>query len=441
MRSLQQLRTQSHPTRYCAGFTRTVSPEQTYDRLVDKLDRFGIVRVADVTGLDRIGLPVVIVCRPNGRSVCVSGGKGLTLAAAQVSGVMEAIELHHAERINAPLLFASASKMGERHRVVDLAKLATVRDRQAHADHRMLWLEGFDLITGHPTWVPYETVSLNASAPVTPGGELFASTANGLASGNHVMEAVLHGLCEVIERDAISSWYASSHDKRARTRLDLDSVDHSDCRNVLTRLAAANIEVLVWDMTSNVKVPAFMCLIVDSSGDEPNLYCSSTGFGCHPSRGMALLRALTEAAQSRLTLISGVRDEVFREESAPVAAAEIEAYRALTPTHAPLRQFNESVLLEFDSLDGDLVAVLDALLHVGINSVIAVELTDPNWGIPVVRIIVPGLEGPTPCKHPRAPSSPDTDSDSDSDSDDSLTQLDVEWDAMMQGLLQERRPA
>ncbi|TGV60738.1 hypothetical protein EN803_38435, partial [Mesorhizobium sp. M2D.F.Ca.ET.160.01.1.1] len=41
--------------------------------------RMGITRVANVTGLDRIGIPVVMVCRPNARSLAVSQGKGIDL--------------------------------------------------------------------------------------------------------------------------------------------------------------------------------------------------------------------------------------------------------------------------------------------------------------------------------------------------------------------------
>ena len=59
----------------------------------------GITRIANVTGLDRIGIPVVMVCRPNARSIAVSQGKGLDMDAAIVSGLMESAELYHAEQI------------------------------------------------------------------------------------------------------------------------------------------------------------------------------------------------------------------------------------------------------------------------------------------------------------------------------------------------------
>src|SRR3989442_15128503 len=88
------------------GTHRATSPEATLDRTNPWFNEIGITRIGNVTGLDAIGLPVVMVCRPNSRSVAVSQGKGLTLAAAKASGLMEAIELWHAETAIPPLQFA-----------------------------------------------------------------------------------------------------------------------------------------------------------------------------------------------------------------------------------------------------------------------------------------------------------------------------------------------
>jgi YcaO-like protein with predicted kinase domain len=58
-------------------------PSATLKRVIPWMSNMGITRIANVTGLDRIGIPVVMVCRPNSRSVSVSQGKGLTLDAAR----------------------------------------------------------------------------------------------------------------------------------------------------------------------------------------------------------------------------------------------------------------------------------------------------------------------------------------------------------------------
>src|SRR6202020_1763686 len=85
------------------GTHRLVSPETTLARVRPLRPVMGITRIANITGLDCIGIPVTMVCRPNARSLAVSQGKGLDLTAAKVSGVMESIEGYHAEHITLPL--------------------------------------------------------------------------------------------------------------------------------------------------------------------------------------------------------------------------------------------------------------------------------------------------------------------------------------------------
>jgi len=60
------------------------------------MSRMGITRLGNITGLDRIGIPVAVAVRPNSRSVSVSQGKGLELAQAMASALMEACEGFHA---------------------------------------------------------------------------------------------------------------------------------------------------------------------------------------------------------------------------------------------------------------------------------------------------------------------------------------------------------
>ena len=192
--------------RYFLGTHRTCSPEETLARVQPLLPLMGVTRIANVTGLDRIGIPVVAVARPNARSVTVAQGKGLTLAAAKASGVMEAIEMWHAERIARSLRLASFEEMRAEHRVVDVARLPAAAGSRYAPTLAMLWVEGHDLLGGGPTWVPHELVSTNYTIPLPPGSGCFQANSNGLASGNHYQEAICHGLCEVIERDARTLW-------------------------------------------------------------------------------------------------------------------------------------------------------------------------------------------------------------------------------------------
>jgi ribosomal protein S12 methylthiotransferase accessory factor len=99
---------------------------ETLVRLESQKHRFGITRIAVVTGLDRVGIPVAMATRPNSRSVAVSQGKGLTLADAKVSALMEAIEIWHAEHIVQPMIFAAEQDLPDHPRPIDVARLPRI---------------------------------------------------------------------------------------------------------------------------------------------------------------------------------------------------------------------------------------------------------------------------------------------------------------------------
>ena len=135
---------------------------------------------------------------------------------------------------------------------------------------------------------------------------------NGLASGNQVTEAISHGLCEVIERDACTLFSFSQVAEQARRRINLPTVDDPACLELLQRFDSAGVAVAAWDVTSELGVATFQVEIVDKEPEPGRGLAPSRGSGCHASRGVALCRALTEAAQGRLTMIAGSRDDLPR---------------------------------------------------------------------------------------------------------------------------------
>ena len=377
--------------RFFNGTHRTCSPQDTLARLQPLLREIGVTRVANVTGLDRTGIPVVMVCRPNSRSVTVSQGKGLTLAAAKASGLMEALEVWHAERVVKPLKLASFEEIRSEHRVADVAKLPRARDSRFNAGLPLLWVEGDDLLGNGPVWVPFELVSTNYTLPLPPGSGCFQANTNGLASGNHWLEAVSHGLCEVVERDATTLWKHRRPGARDRQVVDLNSVDDPACTGVIAQLKAADLHVQIWDTTTDIGIASFVCLVMGRDGDDAD---PEFGAGCHPVRSIALLRALTEAAQARNTYIAGARDDYFPHLYSPAwrARRRVLCQRFLNATGSQ-RDFTHVPSFESSAIEEDLRWMLARLRAVGIDQVIAVDLTRASISIPVARVIVPGLEG------------------------------------------------
>ena len=373
------------------GTHRGISPAETVARVTPLMAQMGITRIANVTGLDRIGVPVVMVCRPNARSLAVSQGKGCDLDAATASGLMEAAELYHAEHIELPLKLGSMAELAHSHAFVDVSRLPRISNR-FHRDLVMLWVEGQDLISGQGRWLPFESVRTNFTLPPPPGSGCFDCSSNGLASGNSLIEATCHAICEIVERDATSLWHAKSEQARGEAGLDLTSIDDPACREVLAQLEAADFDVHVWETTTDAGIACFYCLISDRR--DPMQH-HGIGAGCHPTRAIALLRALTEAVQVRTTYISGARDDLMPEEySARERANKARIAARMRAMHRPLRRFVDAPDQATPSFDQDLNWLLARLQAIGITEAIAVDLAKPALGLGVVRVVIPGLEGP-----------------------------------------------
>ena len=377
------------------GTHRVVPPVDTVDRVRRFLPVMGITRVANVTGLDTIGIPVVMVCRPNSRSLTVSQGKGLDLDSARASGLMESIELWHAEHILLPLKLGSVEELRFTHRLADVAGLARSKTSRFHSRLPLLWVEGHDLLGEHSTWVPYETVHANYTLPLPTGSGSFAMTSNGLASGNHILEAISHGICEVVERDATTLWHLMSPEHQQRRRVELGSVDDPLCQEALEKLERARVRVAVWDTTTDVGIASFVCIIDDADEEVMRPLYAAIGCGTHPSRAVALLRSLTEAAQSRATYISGARDDMWRESYARLSNPDtLRRNRDWLTRPVGDRPFQAAPTYESSDLSDDVAWELARLRSAGVREVVVVELTRPEFRIPVVRIVIPGLEGP-----------------------------------------------
>jgi YcaO-like protein with predicted kinase domain len=375
------------------GSHRVVTPEQTLERVRRLLPAMGITRVANVTGLDSIDIPVVMVFRPNARSLSVSQGKGVTLAAAKASGVMESIETYHAEHITLPLKLASFEELRYTHNLLDPVQLAQPPETRYHPNRQMLWVEAEDLQRDERVWLPFEPIHLNYTLPSPPGSGCFVASSNGLASGNHILEAISHAICEVVERDAVALWHLSGKKAQRGTRIDLATVDDPDCRELLTKYECASIEVGVWDATSDIGIATFVCLVAERTPNPVRRLPVVINFGCHPARSVALARALTETAQSRLTYIAGSRDNLLRREYQAALNGDVQEYfRRLLKADDPRRDFHEVSNYEGERFLDDVQFELSCLCSAGIERVLLVDLTRPEFRIGVVRIVIPGLE-------------------------------------------------
>lgn len=289
---------------YFEGTHRTRHPADTWQAIRPLLGDYSITRVADVTGLDTLGIPVTMAVRPLARTLAVAQGKGTTLDAARVSGAMEAIEAWHGERALPAVAVHRASARG-----LILPYPVTALEQHPGSlltDRTVLdWIPARSALDGTPSLVPAACVRLGRQAHDDWRMHLPSSSTNGLASGNTRAEAVTHALYELIERDVVSDLADRSGTVRAG-RIDPVSVTEPHCRRLLDLLDAARVWFELWHLPNRYGVPVMACYLWRE--DQPATLVS--GAGAHLDPAVALSRAITEAAQSRLTQIAGSREDV-----------------------------------------------------------------------------------------------------------------------------------
>ena len=374
---------------YLGTTQRACAPEETLARIEPLLPLAGITRCADITGLDRLGIPVTLAVRPNARLIVGATGKGSTVVQAKVSGLMEALEVHHAEFAErAPLgrIVASYSDLfADGADLVPTAQLPIARHGSFDAEWPLSWAWGFDLVRQTETPVPFLYVHVARDFLPNDIARLpysqFIAGSNGLASGNTLLEAIAAGLYEVIERDGIAVWDCAQRSGRSPRAVNLDRVDSVAIAELTDRCTRAGLELIVTDLTTDIGVPTYAAVLVDNSGQ--GFTQPAGGFGTHLDPEVALVRAITEAAQSRVVIIAGSRDDVF-------AADRFRHRPALAPPSGPPAVQRESLATR--TFQGDLRTVLGLLSRQGMDRVVVTDLRQDPFDLDVVKVWVPGLE-------------------------------------------------
>ena len=370
------------------GTHRLVSPEETLARILPILPRLGVTRLANITGLDRIGIPVVLAHRPNAATLANGGGKGVTLVAAKVSAGMEAIEVEHAETPTLPFVECPYDALPAETRMATDG-LGGMRAGLFRPDLPEAWVTGWDLLGQREIAVPWNSVFMVPS-PMRAPRQFLAMTTNGLASGNHLLEAIAAALYEVIERDAIScTHHAEMMTGKLVPRVDLDGSDHPVILELMAKFRRAGIEPLLFDRTSDLSVPVFECIVYDRELRHVGL---GRGYGCHLDPVVAASRALTEAVQGRTIIIAGSRDDLFQRDLRAIQLADAETEIARMETHLASSRLDHHPNRSADSFEGDISILVDALRGAGLEQAVVLDLTKPEIGIPVAKVVVPGLE-------------------------------------------------
>lgn len=374
------------PKGYTKDTHRVVPPEETLKRVEKVMPGIGVTRVAEISGLDRIGIPVYSAIRPGSAkgAISVYAGKGATPVEARVSVMMEAVERYSSEFQKADKGRVKVGTFSEvSNGVKAIEPKSLILPGILLQDIRLDWIDGYDLMHKKEVILPCNAVFHPYLAPF----RLFRSNTNGLASGNTLEEAIFHGLMEVVERDAMSIAEATRNPGKAIVITKNDGLTFE----LYDKFGKAGIDVKLWYLPTDTGIPTVLAATDDKELMDPSLLVM--GVGTHMDARIAVLRALTEVAQSRATQIQGAREDTDREKVVRTIGYErmkrlnrhwyLEGKETIKASDLPD--------LSTDSHKGDIEKAVKALKGI-VDSVVVTDLTRDDIGIPVVRITVPGLE-------------------------------------------------
>ena len=381
------------PIKYFNGTHRVKNPSETIENFEDKLRVAGITRITNITNLDRIGVPVFSAIRPTAQegSVSIYAGKGIGESQAKASAMMEGFERYSAEKQskdNEDILIGTFNDMSN---PIELESLILPKSVNINylKEVKLEWTKMIDIVSEEEYDVPVNLI-FHPYIPKNNDVEAFVKgNTNGLASGNVLEEAVLHGIFEVVERDA---WSIFEITKKNKKEIDLNNIENDSINDILDKFERESVDINLLDITADIGIPT-----VAASSDDTILKDAALltlGVGTHLNPDIAVLRALTEVAQSRATQIHGTREDTARADFMRKAG-----YERMKKINRHYFENNDNLIKLSDiennstvSIKKDIDTCIEKLNDVGLDKVLFKDLSREEIGVNVVRVIIPNAE-------------------------------------------------
>ena len=338
-----------------------------------------------------------------------SAGKGSTREQSEVSALCEAVERYsgalHGDEIRARKRFTEFAG-GE--------EAIHPNDAQLFSDHQLDHAKSINA-KGHPynivpprfdpdaemDWTPVwsltqerhrylPTSMLYSMAPEQRGPSDLIADSNGCAAGNTAEEAILQGFYELAERDAFGIWW---YNRLRVPAIDLESFDDEYLAAAPGYYARCEREVWMLDVTSDIGIPTFVALSRrPDARTEDIIY----GAGAHADPRLAALRAICELNQCLTWLPRPGGGDGRPMIDDPLAlewwkTARLADCSWLAPAaDQPLRKASQFPVVESSDTLED-VEYCRALVEARGLEFLVLDQTRPDIGMPVVRVIVPGM--------------------------------------------------
>jgi ribosomal protein S12 methylthiotransferase accessory factor len=362
------------------------TPEETVARFQERLRQTGLDILKEVRRIDngRLDIPVYFsVCGREAFEVIGNKkqmGKGSTPEQSRASACMELAERYSFfsfKKNPANFRTATYAEMKES----GLPLLPVERLLQSVHDERMdaAFLER--LIADIPIQWTWATNLSRQEEVLVPFSWFYAiNEFNGPSAGNTYEEAILQGICEIVERHVCA---LVNHHRLKTPAIDLATVDDPVARELIAKFTRHGIEVYLNDFSLDTGIPTIGALAVDRSTFPETSEIVFTA-GTTPDPGKAVIRALTEVAQLAGDFNSKA-NYVASGLPKPLSMAEVDHITHPGKSVA----LNELPDLLDDNIRVEIERCLAALAKLDME-VLLLDTMHPELQIPAIYTIVPG---------------------------------------------------
>ncbi len=362
------------------------SPQETVARFKKKLAEVNLDILKEVRRIDngRLDIPVYFSLTGKDAFEIIGNkkqmGKGSTPEQSQASACMELAErfsFFAFKKNPANFIRATYPELAAKgYPLMDLSRLLqSVHDDRTSVDLLAKLLEDVPM---QWTWA----TNLNRQEEVlVPFSWFFAiNEFNGPSAGNTYEEAIIQGICEIVERHVCA---VVDYEKIAAPVIDMASITDPVCRELIAKFTKNGIELYLNDFTLDTGIPTVSALAIDRS-TFPELSEIVWTAGTTPDPSKALIRALTEVAQLAGDFNTG-SNYVASGLPKPLSMDEV-AYLTDAPDKVALDSLPN---LSDDNIRVEVENCLAALEKLGME-VFVVNTMHPDLQIPTIYTIVPG---------------------------------------------------
>ncbi len=262
-----------------------------------KMRRIFHLPVPDAPGLAFVGGevdPAAFGLGSDGDDAVSVAGSGTDLIEATVSCVCEAVEfLSQLVGCNEELMRANPSAIDTGLDPRDLAQLLSMMGFDpTHPAPDIRWIEATRLSDGANILLPAGLCLRGVEEPGARDSGLKLST--GCGAGPTRQAALLHGLLELVERDAVAMWWLGGRGGRK-----LPSAVANEALDYIDKLRQQTTGRSSWliDLTTDIAIPCVAALSVDPEGRG-----FACGFSARLSYAVAAKAAVREMCQMELGL-------------------------------------------------------------------------------------------------------------------------------------------